>query len=160
MDVREMKPGRELDALVAEKIFDKQFYRAPMTEWRGRYVYKEFWDDSNSYYNEWHRSQEIGEWEYCGPNYSTDISAAWKVVEKIKRKEIRGWGDIRLIWGNYGPGTTPKGPCGAMVYPNELAWICVIEQDVKGKSEFVSFAAETAPHAICIASLLATEDKA
>ena len=136
MDVREMKPGRELDMLVAEKVMG--CYRNGM----GIFVNRE------------------GCYRSEIPNYSTDISAAWKVVEKIKRKEIRGWGDIRLIWGNYGPGTTPKGPCGAMVYPNELAWICVIEQDVKGKSEFVSFAAETAPHAICIASLLATEDKA
>ena len=136
MDVREMKPGRELDALVAEKIFDKQFYRAPMTEWRGRYVYKEFWDDPNSYYNEWHRSQEIGEWEYCGPNYSTDISAAWEVLGKFQlRLENVGYGDKKYH-------------------------VIIHKFDEDGEfSEFDSFA-ETAPHAICIASLLAMEDKA
>ena len=147
MDVREMKPGRELDALVAEKIFDKQFYRAPMTEWRGRYVYKEFWDDPNSYYNEWHRSQEIGEWEYCGPNYSTDISAAWKVVEKMgipffvcKSYEHQfevgelGW---CVNW-------CKKSGC-------DIGYRCEHGNDVWSLS---------APEAICKAALMALEDKA
>jgi len=137
MDIREMKPGKELDAMAGDIVMG----------W-GRGAWRPFEEIAPGVM----RSEQF--------KPSTRLTDAWELVEKIKRKEIRGWGDIRLIWGNYGPGTTPKGPCGAMVYPNELAWICVIEQDVKGKSEFISFAAETAPHAICIAALLTLEDKA
>lgn len=73
-----MKPGKELDALIAEKVMGLEVVR---TEWKRKS------GASGVYYT-------IGEpsWDdYAGdmqlgnavPLYSEDISAAWEVVEKL-----------------------------------------------------------------------------
>lgn len=89
-----MKPGRELDLLVAEKIFG----------WSPSQVY-----DKHSYLS-----------------YSTDISAAWEVVEKVK-SEYSVTIDTCL--------------------EHEGKWLCTFAyHQVEGDS---------APHAICLAALKA-----
>ncbi len=99
MDIREMKAGRELDALVAEKVMG-QYFR-----------------------NEWYKL-----YNDTIPCYSTDISAAWKVVEKIK-KEFVGISD----------------PLNCNI------WECSFTFKT-------SALGETAPLAICRAALLAMEE--
>lgn len=143
-EIMAMVPGRELDVLIATKIMGRNDSFGVLTTTRM------VMDDTCG------RKLPDGYKERT-PYYSTNISAAWQVVEKIKRKEIRGWGDVRISWGNYGPDTTPKGPCGQMIYPNEMAWLCSIESDVNNKSTFVNADAVTAPEAICKAVLLAVE---
>lgn len=54
----EMKAGRELDALVAEEVMGLD--------------------------PEWHKQVPVGRVTPC---YSTDIAAAWEVVEKLCREE-------------------------------------------------------------------------
>lgn len=67
-----MKPSRELDALVAEKVMG--ISKEQINEWlkrHGEYSYS---------FNEVHKF----------PYYSTDIASAWEVVEKLelfKRKQ-------------------------------------------------------------------------
>jgi hypothetical protein len=73
----EMKPGRELDALIAEKVMGYPAFAKQVLEQLGAHLLGE------------------GEHEHCLvcgrgidgtleclPYYSTDISAAWEVVEK------------------------------------------------------------------------------
>lgn len=64
MNIDELKPGRELDALVAEKVFGV--------------------DVGDIYYDS--TMQEIT--NFSIPHYSTDISAAWEVVEKFGRFDL------------------------------------------------------------------------
>jgi len=97
-EILAMEPGRELDALVAEKVMGWTHYRE---EWGGVVP------DSISH-------------------YSTDISAAWEVVEKM------------------GPFTQLT----ADIYNGITVWHCSF-------SVVDSVDAVTAPEAICKAALLA-----
>ena len=83
MNYDEMTAGREMDALIAEKMTGKKYLRAEHKFYDGRYVYidhKETWSD---YQKEQFESGSYGAWEYCGPLYSTDIAAAWEVAAKM-----------------------------------------------------------------------------
>lgn len=123
-----MTPGRPLDALVAEKVMGLQDFTASLL-WKGELLVRRSKDDA-----------------YMPlPCYSTDISAAWMVVEKMK--EIKpGWAETidedrtRLV----------------------LSW------EIKEKKWEAGWAAadeiylrewgalgETAPHAICLVALKA-----
>lgn len=64
----ELKPGRELDALIAEEVMG---YNVMRTEW-----------DAHEIYTEQARSAVP-----C-PNYSASIEAAWQVVQKLSKE---GW---------------------------------------------------------------------
>lgn len=82
-----MKPGRELDQLVAEKIF-------------GLEVVKETWDEGKecSYSigepDYWYTANEPGGYLHNPvPFYSTDIAAAWEVFEKVKLYRLERWND-------------------------------------------------------------------
>lgn len=61
-----LKPGRELDALVAEKVmgYDQEQIR------------------NASYY-----INEAGQTRHDIPSFSTDIAAAWEVVEKFRKAD-------------------------------------------------------------------------
>lgn len=65
------------------------------------------------------------------PYYSTDIAAAWQVVEKLAKKEIL------FVIDNLMPGKSFR----------------VTAHNIK-RTEFFAYA-ETAPHAICLAALKA-----
>jgi hypothetical protein len=119
-----MKPGRELDALIAEKVMG---IKHPITIHRDKTAYQ--WGSATD------------EWEFL-PEYSTDIAAAWKVVEKL----------------------------GLCVWPTEDAkWFAFQdrfdssygEEYWFGGENFLSryVIADTAPHAICLAALKALEAK-
>lgn len=103
-----MKPGRELDALVARHIF-------------ARFWTDLYWIDFNQC--EWRH----GDYQ----PYSTDIAAAWEVVEKMLRPDRDYSFSIQ---------TNSAGKSG---------WFhCRFNGEFGG-------AAPTAPHAICLAALKA-----
>lgn len=96
-----MKPGRELDALVAEKVMG--------------------WTEVCGYEGEYK-----GYWKIL-PKYSTDIAAAWAVVELPL---FDGWAIGRNASGKW-------------------------EVFNPWENNFVVSVADTAPHAICLAALKA-----
>jgi hypothetical protein len=65
MKYKRRKAGNKFDALVAETVFDDKF---------------EFHKSFDGFYRPW--AEDPIAFEPC-PNYSTDISAAWKVAEKL-----------------------------------------------------------------------------
>jgi hypothetical protein len=131
MDIDTMEAGSELDALVAEKVM----------EWNGthdvQYVDLDTWYSWCKNCGKLGEDGEIGHWEPgmdqpkgCAvpPRYSTDITAAWEVVEKMPRLEL-----IKYPGGHFFAGTG---------YADEDGWEFEAE-------------APTAPLAICRAALKA-----
>ena len=118
-----MKPGRELDALIAEKVF-------------GIYVHDlgqmfRFVDD--------YKKGDIATAESCPvPAYSTDIAAAWEVVEKL------GAASFHL-----------------QKHPSAEGWEASFGIGFSGDERFAYFRAiaPTAPHAICLVALKISQDK-
>ena len=118
-----MEPGRELDAEVAEKIMG------------------------------WRRSEDprlVGDWwtldgdqHFCKlPECSTDISTAWKVVEKLAENNLV----VSVAWGN--------GRNGAKYASVRVMLDMFKDAESIGYSECEADAL-TAPHAICTAALKA-----
>lgn len=99
-----MTPGRDLDALVAEKVMG----------------YRRKRDDCNTY---WVDSE--GEEPSHSHEYSTDMAAAWSLVDKISNIRIETNG---LKWFVFSRGS---------------------------HSEELLAVSDTAPHAICLAALKA-----
>lgn len=111
-----MKPGRELDALIAEKVMGRQVVET---------------DDCNGQDNLWlNQFSEYGD-QLGLPNYSTDIAAAWTVVEKFKAVARI---EKQFLGGN-------------------AEWFCELSIDIgEGSGSAIS---PSAPHAICLAALKA-----
>lgn len=130
MNVNELQAGRELDALVAEKVMGCK----PKKRHDG-------WvctcDDTD------HAVQSDNHDIPYLMAYSTDIAAAWEVVEKLHD----GPPPLVVIVGGYisaGMGNVP--------------WVCEISNGITGPSQYVKKVeafAETAPLAICLAALRA-----
>lgn len=100
---------REIDALVAEKVMGGK-----LTELRD--------------YVTWQQSKKL----YSIPNYSTDMTVAWAIVEKFKNT-----GDYKIV---------------ISAYPKDGLWtIKAYHRDGYNKS--CSTSAKTLPHAICLAAL-------
>lgn len=84
-----MKAGRELDALVAEKVFGEVEARAPVgdgmtrTETVVAATMEAANDDLRAGYPKMLAAGKLWPAEFCGPEYSTDIAAAWLVLEKM-----------------------------------------------------------------------------
>ena len=127
-EILAMKPGRDLDRLVAEKIFDCDTLTARVG------------------------LHEDGDIEYCwgyplghdvAPNYSTDIAAAWEVVEEMHKKEkFTGCRACLEIHGTSFDGNNDDETGGK--------WLaCILGEEVWG---------DTAQEAICKAALLAVMD--
>ena len=113
-----MKPGRELDALIAEKVMGET------VTWGG---------DPGGTIIPWVGEPDGIQGE-CPP-YSTDIAAAWAVVEKDD-----GWGfDWRLKrWA-----------------ASSKPWTCTADRITDSRRFYVE--AVTAPLAICLVALRAVE---
>jgi hypothetical protein len=75
MNTTTMSAGRELDALIAEKVMGS----VPCDKWRPFTAYPAQWvkDTGECYHASCHPPQ-MGP-----PHYSTDIAAAWAVVERL-----------------------------------------------------------------------------
>lgn len=111
-----LSAGRELDALIAEKIFGL--------------ILKDRFTGEEKPITSGMALRHMEKWHNI-PYYSTDIAAAWTVVEKIKSKD-------RAIFFE-------------LVNSVNYKWECQIGG---GNAE-----ADTAPHAICLAALKAVEGK-
>jgi hypothetical protein len=116
-----MKPGRELDALIAEKVMGLFTNGEP----------------------------DFGYTYETIPPYSTDIAAAWEVVEKMVSR--MGYGDLHFLWE--GPIFKPEDKyLTAEGYPlGTTCWYIRLEN--AGRRHIIC--APTAPHAICLAALRA-----
>lgn len=121
-----MEPGKDLDRLVAEQVLK--------------------WDESRFRYDsETGISERIKHNEFFGEdvwepfNPSTDIAAAWEVVEKLKKEK----GLVTLV------GNEKKWECRITAMVDVVYGI-----DVKD----VSYWSKSAPEAICKTALLAVLD--
>lgn len=116
-----MKPGRELDALVAEKVMG--WAKTNLKDWDQAFK-DEFgflWaEPGHGYFKGFHTL----------PHYSTDIKAAWEVVEKMGTRFI-----------HLSPAL-------------EGGWSCAIQYN-EARFPFVNLIGKTAPEAICRAALKA-----
>ena len=110
MQVDEMEAGRELDALVAEKVMGV----------KPEQVYCDISGRNISRYFDLEDRMRI-------ESYSTDIGAAWQVLERVAESWL---------------------PC---VMHNGMTWIAEFESLI----EFHTAYADTAPLAICRAALMA-----
>lgn len=104
--------GRELDALVAERVMGASVLRHQGSD--GHDAYFDWGDHTRGY----------------APAYSTDIAAAWAVVEHLKQL------DLSLAWHN------------SQWVARFIKW---------GKVEHSIGEADTGPLAICLAALKAVE---
>ena len=77
-----MKPGLELDILVAEKVMKLKVVKNKSGSKYGGFYYS----IGRPY---WYDDQGDMKLENPVPNYSDDIVAAWEVVEKMRRKIFR-----------------------------------------------------------------------
>jgi len=108
-----MNAGRELDALVAEKVMGwKRLDLGPINGIR------------------WIKGKDVIESEFPF-SYSTDISAAWEVVEKLRAVGVE-----------------------IVVVAHSVKFSCCVNDTETGKTSFLSLAA-TAPRAICKMALRA-----
>lgn len=140
-----MEAGRELDALIAEKVMGWVWRRGEhwdITSVPGdRQLHLLESDDEI-------RQQRPGEFTSIGdwppqdgriiwshmPAYSTDIAAAWLIVEE----RPQGWSLYTL--------------CD--IQQDDEAWQCDLWRKSKtGEFEYVSAIGSSAPHAICLAAL-------
>lgn len=117
----EMQAGRELDALVAEKImgYDVKWLPTALSDSQPHYA----------------NSDEGSGWLYCR-HYSTDIAAAWLVVERMQCIDDRGWWP-QVTWLQDFDGVNKW---QASMHAPPRVW---------------SAMADTAPLAICLAALAA-----
>lgn len=103
-----MEPGRELDALVAKHV--KGCENAPSIFYSDLDITKSYYCIVGSPASEEVNVIEYidGEWIQYSFNPSTDISAAWEVLEKMKQKDylfsitntVGGWYVVSLTdWG-------------------------------------------------------------
>lgn len=136
-----MEPGRELDALVAEKVmgwkrlFSDESVRkivetsGPISAGGINFLM----NLQNSWIIPGEPSPEIIE----VPQYSTDIAAAWAVVEKFKSPYHFD------LW---------RAPYRAA----EISWSCSFSKSIDAR-DIVRADAATAAHAICLAALEAMQ---
>lgn len=90
MDIREMKAGRELDELIQAKFFKSRFMRHADGCLESECVLDTGDINNCSIAEELHdegkTKDDCAEWKMIEPKpYSTDISAAFEVMEKIKK---------------------------------------------------------------------------
>lgn len=122
-----LPPGRELDALVAEKVMGRQ------VTWEDS---QEDDDQDDCYFLDENGNYS---WSACVPRYSTDIAAAWQVVEKLDLLGVRlvpgheSYGEVSFSLGR-------RSDNGLWVLGDDRS----LEPGVEG---------ESAPHAICLAAL-------
>jgi len=122
-----MQPGRELDELVAEKILGWRFSKSTFEQYE-----PSCWYDKATSKRVWGRD--------FSP--STDIAAAWKVVEKLNDLGM----DVEI---NQNAESTPGDHERCHVYIREF-------DTINEKELHEDVWASTAPHAICLAALKVT----
>ena len=134
-----MKPGRELDALVAEKVMGYVIGNDPHFEGAGpKIVSGPHWITEDGTEPTWQRENE---WPITCLFYSTDIAAAWEVVEKLCNWDA----DDNML--------TLKGQAGDPKNADDPGhwW----KAEISGTSGKFMGEADTVPEAICLAALKA-----
>lgn len=126
----EPKPGRELDSLIAEKVFGRS-----VVTYRNGDIWRVM---LNTILNDGWKYIDIGTGILKNiPPYSTNIAAAWEVVEKLRSERM-------MV---------------SIVSDEDGGWnVEMWDYNNRQSKEVFS---ETAPHAICLAALKAVgyEDK-
>ena len=141
MDIDEMKAGRELDALIAEKVMGSPHAelgeKCPRCGSETRLGLERAW------------CSNCTEWIYSPyPEYSIDIADAWKVLGRIQ-DNYKGEAQFNVINRSGYDGT--RYLAGWKVWRNGEGWVL---SDLLGYAE-----AETASLAICRAALKALQTK-
>jgi hypothetical protein len=138
--IRQMPAGREMDKLIAEQVMGISMYHYDKGHPDNCYFMLLDADGDPVLFaprfRDAERKTEAEAWQDC-PCYSTDIAAAWQVVEKLTAD---GWGHKHHVYSKYAemPG-----------------WQWTFMQSGKGPNSISGAEAETAPLAICRAALLA-----
>lgn len=127
-EILEMKPGRELDAMVAEKVIGLECYPSHKAWMQSGMPHIQYWSGAVQYPAYWNEAHEEA---LSVPDYSTDICAVWEVVDKLK---------ICI---------TPQS-IGA---PEEYAYMVEYENEPAVKR--IQIFSSTAPEAICKVALSA-----
>lgn len=133
MDLTDFPPGRELDALIAERVFG-WIGCDPTVKW-GKWKYGDPGDMWTEIEEPWCRGHGRPPWSgnlEPYPRYSEDIAAAWEVVEKLTTT-TKQWFHLE------------QHSVGCAV---SFATVGAGDRDFEVKAE-----AETAAHAICLAAL-------
>jgi len=134
MNIDDMPAGREMDALVAEKVMGEPIPTEPPKctgSISGIQHYFEYYPQKA-----WVPDGTSGGWRWKARAFSTDISAAWEVVEKLAYEPT-----VQGVYEKLSVVVTVR------LYSNEEAWA-----KIEGRSWTK---AETAPLAICRAALKA-----
>jgi hypothetical protein len=133
-EILAMQPGRELDARVAENVMGYKFVQEGSTLWKEDAPFPFLMYNEEFGYCLYEKYEDG--WPFTTFNPSTDISAAWEVVEKIGNN---------AEWMLYRLGHTDE--------EGILKYNCTFLQVFSGFSP--SAKGITAPEAICKAALLA-----
>jgi len=113
-DIDKLEAGRELDALIAEKVMGWTWCVQPHGHISrpGKYSYTRWLCEPDRYqsakpkWDKWDGKTEMpisglnGEYMHV-PEYSSDIAAAWEVVEKMRELQFNHI-DIRFHGGRWG----------------------------------------------------------
>jgi hypothetical protein len=137
-EIERMPAGRELDALIAEKVMGFKWRTSKHSGYR--YLFPPG-HRSNLFTDSIGNEPLYGDWDDCVPAYSTDIAAAWQVVEKLCADAH----NFSFDSGAFGPGSD---------WQNKIDKWTVCFDDYT-TVEVHSYA-PTMPLAICRAALLAT----
>jgi hypothetical protein len=133
-EILKLEANQVTDALIATKVMGLQIFQPHESNAATRLIEK---------------GKTMGGYAHYGfPSYTTDIAAAWEVVEKMKSL---GW-SITILWdnNNENPGE-----------PHNYIWLVELNYYTDNVSDFKNFYNEDlfAPIAICRAALLAVEAK-
>ena len=138
-----MDAGRELDALVAEKVMGFVAAHIDTDESVKRWHSDEWFAGDADLIAEIRQYRGAGIYsDHLLPHYSTDIAAAWQVVERMTathRASVHHYPHVNNWW-----------QCVLDIRDNKLRF--PVERSHDG-DEYAN--APTAPHAICLAALKA-----
>lgn len=138
-----MRPGRELDALIAEKVMGIEVVIHPerylLIAGDGGDFFGKNFVTTILCHNQTFEKHSPGKTIKILPYYSTNIPDAWAVVEKLRSLNGGDVGEFRLTWSGH-----KKDGYVFRIWENDLPQV-----DLK------DFEGESAPHAICLAALKA-----
>jgi len=146
-----MKPCRELDGMVAEKVMELETYRSKEDWIQKRMPHIAEWSEAVEYPAYWLPMCELAT---MVPEYSNDITVAWEVIERMV---TLGWSyNVNFIKDH----RYPEG-VNHCCFSRPMAHISAEDALYIDQSERMFFHGhcETAPEAICKAALLAKEAK-
>lgn len=143
-----MKPGRELDALVAEKVMGLPPFAKAILPKLGRHIIAD-----NSGASCLVCGRDVRDDDLCLPRYSTDIASAWKVIEKIHSSEFN-WSSGVGFWDGNQSNTKLKISLSFKCEDDYKAWSIRL-YDEQNNTLHMATVGDSAPHIICLAALKA-----